>query len=143
MSTTEATPGTTQPVATIAGFAHVNLVVTDLDAALGFYVDALGCTPLPRPDFGPGAGGAWLRVGDLQLHLSVAAQVPDNRGSFPHTAMYVPSDRFAETVAALEARGVPFVMGHRTREDFGVPVQTAFVSDPDGNVIELTDVPPL
>jgi catechol 2,3-dioxygenase-like lactoylglutathione lyase family enzyme len=143
MTTTEPTTGTgAGPVATIAGYAHVNLVVTDLDAALGFYVDALGCTVLPRPDFGDVARGAWLRVGDVQLHLSVHANVPDNRGSFPHTAMYVPRDRFAETVTALEARGVRFVMGHRTREDFGVPVQTAFVADPDGNVIELTDVPP-
>jgi len=29
------------------------------------------------------------------------------------------------------------------REDFGVPVRAAFCKDPSGNVIELTDVPPL
>jgi catechol 2,3-dioxygenase-like lactoylglutathione lyase family enzyme len=120
----------------------VNLVITDLDAALGFYVDLLGCEVLPRPDFGGGAPGAWLRIGDLQLHLSVAEQTPDPRGSFPHTALYVPADCFTDTVAALEAAGADFVMGYRTREDFGVPVQTAFIRDPSGNVIELTDVPP-
>jgi catechol 2,3-dioxygenase-like lactoylglutathione lyase family enzyme len=144
MSTTEATTGsaaTTTPVVTIAGYSHANLVVTDLDAALGFYVDVLGFSVLPRPDFGDVARGAWLRVGDEQLHLSVHAQMPDNQGSFPHTALRVPADRFAETVAALEAAGARFVMGHRTREDFGVPVQTVFIADPDGNVIELTDVP--
>jgi catechol 2,3-dioxygenase-like lactoylglutathione lyase family enzyme len=142
MSTTEATTDTA-PVVTIAGYAHANLVVTDLDAALHFYVDMLGFTVLPRPDFGDVARGAWLQVGADQLHLSVHAKVPDNQGSFPHTALRVPADRFAETVAALEAAGAHFVMGYRSREDFGVPVQTAFVSDPDGNVIELTDVPPL
>jgi len=144
MSTTEATSDTTTtaaPVVTIAGYSHANLVITDLDAALAFYVDVLGFTVLPRPDFGGVAAGAWLRVGDEQLHLSVHPKMPDNQGSFPHTALRVPADRFAETVAALEAAGAHFVMGHRTREDFGVPVQTAFVSDPDGNVIELTDVP--
>ena len=146
--TTSASMGTDRaavgaPRVTIDGFAHVNLVITDLDAALGFYVGVLGCEVLPRPDFGPVATGAWLRVGRLQLHLSVSEQVPDNRGSFPHTALYVPAEHFAETVAALEAAGVQFVMGHRSREDFGVPVQTAFIADPDGNVLELTDVPPL
>ena len=30
----------------------------------------------------------------------------------------------------------------RHREDFGVGVKTAFVKDPSGNVIEMTDVPP-
>ena len=30
-----------------------------------------------------------------------------------------------------------------TRVDFGVPVQAAFLADPAGNVVELTDVGPL
>jgi hypothetical protein len=34
-------------------------------------------------------------------------------------------------------------MDIRQREDFGVGVKTAFVKDPDGNVIEMTDVPAL
>jgi hypothetical protein len=29
-----------------------------------------------------------------------------------------------------------------TREDFGRPVRAAFICDPAGNVIELTDVDP-
>jgi hypothetical protein len=45
-------------------------------------------------------------------------------------------------MAGLEAQGVAFLMGPNSREDFGHPVHTAFIEDPAGNVIELTDVDP-
>ena len=34
-------------------------------------------------------------------------------------------------------------MGPGAREDFGKPVRAAFIKDPAGNFIELTDVPPV
>ena len=107
----------------------------ELEEKLGFEV-------LPRPDFG-GFQGAWYRVGDLQLHLSVVEEMPDLKGGFPHLAVYVPTEHFEDTVAALKAMDVPFVMDTMEREDFGVPVKAAFCKDPDGNVVELTDVGPL
>jgi catechol 2,3-dioxygenase-like lactoylglutathione lyase family enzyme len=126
----------------IRGYSHANIVVTDIDAAHDFYIEKLGFEVLPRPDFG-GFEGAWYRVGDLQLHLSVVKEMPDLKGGFPHLAVYVPRESFDATVEALKARGVPFVMDTMQREDFGVPVKAAFCTDPDGNVVELTDVGPL
>ena len=139
-----ATQTTTLPDArpAIRGYSHANILVTDLEAAHDFYIEKLGFSVLPRPDFG-GFGGAWYRVGDLQLHLSLVKEMPDLKGGFPHLAMHVPAESFDETVAALKARGVPFVMDTMEREDFGVPVRAAFCKDPDGNVVELTDVGPL
>jgi catechol 2,3-dioxygenase-like lactoylglutathione lyase family enzyme len=113
----------------IRGYSHANIVVTDIDAAHDFYIEKLGFEVLPRPDFG-GFEGAWYRVGDLQLHLSVVKEMPDLKGGFPHLAVYVPRESFDATVEAQ-------------REDFGVPVKAAFCTDPDGNVVELTDVGPL
>ena len=43
---------------------------------------------------------------------------------------------------ALADRGIPFMMGPNAREDFGRPVRAAFIQDPAGNTIELTDVDP-
>ena len=126
----------------IGGYSHVNIVVTDLAAAHEFYIDKLGFEVLPRPDFG-GFSGEWYRVGDLQLHLSVAEEMPDWKRGFPHLALHVPADRFEETIELLKSRDVPFVMDTMQREDFGVPVRAAFCKDPDGNVVELTDVGPL
>jgi len=126
----------------IVDYSHVNILVTDLDAAHEFYIEKLGFEVLPRPDFG-GFQGAWYRIGNLQLHLSVVQEMPDLKGGFPHIAFYIPTDRFEKTVTELKAGGIPFLMEPPVREDFGVPVRAAFCADPDGNVIELTDVGPL
>jgi catechol 2,3-dioxygenase-like lactoylglutathione lyase family enzyme len=122
----------------VAGYSHVTVMVDDLDAALGFYCDALGFESLPRPDFGP---GAWLQAGTAQVHIGVVAEMVKPAG-LPHLALLIPATDWDATVAALTDRGVPFVMGPSTREDFGRTVRAAFIADPAGNVIELTDVDP-
>lgn len=126
----------------VTGYSHVNILVTDLDAAHDFYINKLGLSVLPRPDFG-GFAGAWYQIGSLQLHLSVVEEMPDLKGGFPHIAFHIPADRFDTTIDALKSKGVPFAMDTMAREDFGVPVRAAFCRDPDGNVVELTDVGPL
>jgi catechol 2,3-dioxygenase-like lactoylglutathione lyase family enzyme len=132
---------TTAPAVTIAGYSHVAVMVDDLDAALGFYRDLLGFAVLPRPDFGPGTEGAWLQLGHAQVHLGVVEAMGPSTG-FPHMAMHVPAADWDATMRELEARGVPFLFPPGSREDFGVPVRAAFIRDPAGNVIELTDVDP-
>ena len=129
-------------VDTISGFTHANILVTDLDAAHDFYVDKLGFSVLPRPDFG-GFKGAWYRIGPLQLHLSVVEEMPDLKGGFPHLALHIPADRYDATIDELKSNGVEFLGDPMLREDFGVPVKAAFCKDPSGNAVELTDVAPL
>jgi glyoxylase I family protein len=126
--------------ATVSGYSHVTLVVDDLDAAVAFYHDTLGFEPLPRPDtLGP---GAWLQVGTAQLHIVTVDEMgPPPRG-LPHLALLVPADEWEVTIASLEALDVDFVRRPRSREDFGRLVRAAFIRDPAGNVIELTDVGP-
>jgi catechol 2,3-dioxygenase-like lactoylglutathione lyase family enzyme len=108
---------------------HVALNVRDLDEALAFYQGALGlATRTDRPDFG--FRGAWLDVGDQQLHLLEAA-APSNLGQ--HFAVLV--DNLDAVVAELRAGG------HRLTDP--APVGTshqAFISDPSGNVIELHEL---
>ena len=53
---------------TIAGYAHVNIVVTDVEAAKEFYGGKLGLELLPRPDFGGRFGGLWFRLGAAHRH---------------------------------------------------------------------------
>ena len=130
------------PVDTITGYTHINILVTDLDASREFYIDKLGFSVLPRPDFG-GFAGAWYRAGNLQLHLSVVKEMPDLKGGFPHFAFHIPADRFDATIDALKSDGVKFMGDTMSREDFGVPVRAAFCHDPSGNAIEFTDVGPL
>lgn len=129
------------PDITIAGYSHVAVDVTDLRAARRFYCDVLGFTELPRPDFG--FPGMWLAVGSLQLHFSEVAAMPPKTG-FPHFALHVPTASFTATMEALRRAGVPFLGEPSRRVDFDtVEVWQAFVTDPAGNVVELTDVGPL
>jgi catechol 2,3-dioxygenase-like lactoylglutathione lyase family enzyme len=127
--------------ATVSGYSHVAVSVTDLDAARDFYCDVLGFEVLPRPDFG--FPGLWLRVGELQLHLAVADEAPTPAPGFPHFALYVPTGEFDATIEAMRAAGVKMLGQPSTRVDFGKTVRAAFITDPSGNAIELTDVGPL
>jgi len=109
-----------------AGVHHVSVNVSDVEAALAFYVDDLGLSRRDdRPDLG--VGGAWLDAGNQQVHL-IEAPVPDNRGQ--HFALLV--DDLDGVVAELRGRGLdvgdPSPIG---------PSRQAFITDPSGNTIEL------
>jgi glyoxylase I family protein len=129
----------TAPVA-VTGFSHVAISVTDLDAARGFYCGILGFDELPRPDLG--IPGMWLGVGNLQLHFVETDEMPKPGRGFPHYALHVPTAEFDSTMETLRRAGVPFLGAPSSRVDFGTTVLAAFVTDPAGNVIELTDVGP-
>ena len=125
--------------ATIAGYSHGAVMVDDLDAAITFYCEVLGFEPIPRPtEFGP---GAWLQAGTAQVHLGVVDTMVAPAG-FPHLALLVPGDRWDATMTAIADAGIEFFIGPSAREDFGRPVRAAFIRDPAGNAIELTDVDP-
>jgi catechol 2,3-dioxygenase-like lactoylglutathione lyase family enzyme len=109
------------------GLHHVAINVHDLDASLAFYVDKLGFSALPRPDFG--FRGAWLQAGPNQIHLM---EYPDaSINGVQHLALRV--DDLDVAVADLEAAGVHV---RRSRYYPGAGHQ-AFIEDPSGNRIEL------
>ena len=125
----------------IAGFSHVAITCRDLDEARSFYCDVLGFTELPRPEFG--VPGIWLQVGSLQLHFLEAPDATVAGPGMPHFALHVAADDWDDMISTLQGRGVSFFMGPSERSDFGTRVRAAFLADPSGNVIELTDVGPL
>ena len=128
----------TKAAKTLAAYSHMNIVADDLAAAREFYGTKLGLTEIPRPDFG--VPGAWFRLGPSQFHIIEVKEMPDLKGTAPHFAIQIPTDQFEPTIGALKDAGIDFFSDIRTREDFGVPVKTAFCKDPAGNLIELTDV---
>ena len=105
---------------------HVSINISDVDAAMDFYVGRLGLTQrADRPDFG--FGGAWLDCGGQQVHL-IEGTAPPAVGQ--HFAVLV-ADVDA-TVAELRAAG----LGVSDPGPVGTGRQ-AFVADPDGNTVEL------
>jgi catechol 2,3-dioxygenase-like lactoylglutathione lyase family enzyme len=108
---------------------HVSINVGDVDEALAFYTEVLGCTVRPdRPDFG--FGGAWLDVGGQQVHL-IEGETPPAKGQ--HFAVQVPDMEAA--IAELRGRGIAVSDAIAV----GANLQ-AFLEDPSGNAIELHEV---
>lgn len=118
----------------IAKSLHAAVLVSDLERAEQFYAQVLGLEKVNRPLKYP---GAWYQLGDFQIHLIVAPRVGDTLvneekwGQNRHVALGV-VDIFAAK-EELEAGGFPVQMSASGRA-------AMFVRDPDGNVIELTQI---
>ena len=127
--------GTAESIVVIESLHHVSIVVSDVTAAKAFYGGVLGLAELPRPSFD--FDGAWYALGDRQLHLIVHPPGRTRRGTTTidsrdgHFALRV-SD-YDEALTYLRSRGV------RVRESRlnATPWAQIYVTDPDGNVIEL------
>ena len=110
---------------------HVAVNVTDVEAGIAFYTGVLGGTLRPdRPDLG--FAGAWIDLGNQQVHL-LEAPVPPDLGQ--HFAVRV-ADLDA-VVDELRARGL----------EVGDPVtvganRQTFIADPAGNTVELHEMGP-
>ena len=108
------------------GVHHVSLTVSDVSEAVRFYTDVLGLTVRSdRPALG--IDGAWLNLGDQQVHL-IGGEPPTDRGQ--HFAVLV--DDLASTADELRGRGVTV----SKPKPIGTSLQS-FLHDPSGNLIEL------
>ena len=114
---------------------HVSLSVTDLDRAKHFYGEVLGLPETARPAFD--FPGAWYSLGDRQLHLIVHPGTRTLRGTRAidaRDAHFVVRVRgYRQTLDHLQSHGV--ACRERPRNLTSWP--QIFVTDPDGNVIEL------
>ncbi|MGH0034671.1 MAG: serine hydrolase [Myxococcota bacterium] len=113
--------------------AYVNVFVSDLDRALGFYAGALG---LPLDQKAPEHGYASLSAGPVRLGLAVAgADQQELVGR--HTGIGLDVADLAAEHARLSERGVAFPMPP-SRQPWGGFM--ALCCDPDGNVLYLDEV---
>jgi glyoxylase I family protein len=119
----------------IQAIHHVSLIVSDTKRSLAFYRDLLGLIPDPqRPDLG--YPGAWLRVGDRQIHLLELPNPdpldgrPAHGGRDRHLALTVRDlDGLAER---LEAAAIPCTRSRSGR-------RALFCRDPDANALEFIE----
>lgn len=117
------------------GLHHVSLLVADTTRAVRFYQEALGLTvdeSRPVMSF----DGAWLTLGDHQLHLLELPNPdpvdgrPPHGGRDRHTAVAVAD--LAPFIQRLEAMGIGYTMSQSGR-------RALFCRDPDGNAWELIE----
>lgn len=112
---------------------HVSLIVADTSRALGFYRDLLGLqVDELRPDLG--YPGAWLQLGEQQIHLlelpnpDPVAGRPAHGGRDRHVAFVV--NELAALADRLEAAGFAVSRSKSGRAAF-------FCRDLDGNALEF------
>ena len=120
----------------IESLHHVAVCVSDLDRAKQFYGGVLGLEELPRPPFD--FGGAWYALGAFQhLHLIVHPPTLTMRRTTEidakdgHLAIRVGS--YQQTLDHLHRHGIECLDRPRNL----TPWPQIYVTDPDGNVIEL------
>ncbi|HMN85380.1 MAG TPA: VOC family protein [Bauldia sp.] len=120
----------------------VTLVVPDYDAAIGFYVGALGFALVADPPLGGGRrwvlvappGGAGTRLLLAQAATDAQrARIGDQTGG--RVFLFLTTDDFARDHAAMTARGVAFLEAPR-HEAYGT---VAVFADPFGNRWDLIE----
>jgi predicted enzyme related to lactoylglutathione lyase len=143
-----------------ARYAHTNLIAQDWQALARFYGDVFGCVLVPperdlagpQMEAGTGVPGVHVRGVHLRLpgyadggptleifsynvmkdHLPAAV----NRPGFAHIAFAV-DDVAAARSAVLAAGGRPVGEVVTTGVSTGARVSWCYVTDPEGNIIEL------
>lgn len=117
----------------VTGFHHASLIVADTTRALNFYHRVLGLeVDTTRPDLG--YPGAWLNLGDHQIHLLELPNPdpldgrPVHGGRDRHLACYV-SD-LDLLIEALERQGIDYTLSRSGR-------RALFCRDPDQNALEF------
>ena len=120
----------------IQTIAHVSLLVSDTERALVFYRDVLALSvDSSRPDLG--FPGAWLNVGDQQIHLLELPNPdpvkgrPEHGGRDRHTAFNIPV--LDDLIKALGGAGIEYTRSRSGRN-------ALFCRDPDGNALEFIEV---
>lgn len=123
---------------------HVSVVVTDLEKSLLFYKEVFALAEIPRPNFP--TRGAWLAVGDLQLHLIVnpegtfrgnnAIDLADGHfafrtNDFEGVVVRLATLGFSEHLPKDDPKGLLVVRSGAA----GFP--QLYLCDPDLNVIEI------
>lgn len=122
-------------MALVEGLHHVSLIVSDTARALSFYQGVLGLEVDPsRPELG--FPGAWLRLGEQQIHLlelpnpDPTEARPAHGGRDRHLALLVAD--LGRVVAVLEAHSLPYTLSRSGR-------RALFCRDPDANALELIE----
>ena len=118
---------------TVSGLVELTLEVRDLQALEAFYTDVFGLRVLKRED-----DRVWLALGErarLGLWLPGEKEFGDEGGRHVHFAMSAAPGSLDELVKRMDARGIPI----RGPVEHPGGDRSAYLEDPEGNVVEVWD----
>lgn len=141
--------GVAVPELQISHIDHLVLTVRNLKATCQFYSQVLGMTVVT---FGEGRTALQFGHQKINLHLAGAELAPHASCPLPGSAdlclMLAPplatplagtkvTDPLQHAIAHLQALNVPVLMGPVRRTGAIGPIESIYLRDPDGNLIEL------
>jgi glyoxylase I family protein len=142
IGTAEKTSASQTAAIHVAGLDHLVLRVADLDRAIRFYEDVLGChveRRLEEPKL------VQLRAGASMIDLVPAGAAPRSEEvaaarNLDHFAVRISTFDFPALAAHLRRHGVAVgeVRRRYGAEGYG---SSLYITDPDGNVVELKGPP--
>lgn len=132
----------------ISHLEHFLIIAQDYEETVNWYIDNLGFTKGPHPDFGADAEVTWLYLGDRDV-VHIAPPLPGDaararpnpdatpkdiaRGSRPvHHIAFRAANR-KEMTARLKAKGITYLEQQASKQD----LYQVFVRDPNGVTVEL------
>ena len=116
----------------VTGVSELVLEVVDLEAAEDFYAGMLG---LPVVERWPDRDAIWVMAGDrtrIGLWKPQVGLAGGRGGLHVHFAMHIAEDDYDAAVVLLRSRDAEV-----EEIAFDGAGQAAYVTDPDGNVVEL------
>ncbi|MCK0126181.1 VOC family protein [Gelidibacter sp. F2691] len=125
----------------LSALDHLVLTVTDIDATIAFYEGVLG---MQSERFQPADGSTrWaLRFGVQKINLHEAGQEfePKAQAPVPGSAdlCLLTEDPLDTWQTHLLKNSVPIIEGPVRRTGAAFPIQSLYVRDPDGNLVEIS-----
>jgi catechol 2,3-dioxygenase-like lactoylglutathione lyase family enzyme len=121
---------------------HLVLTVRDLGAAVAFYTRVLGMEEVTF-----GAGRKALAFGQQKINLHEAGQEFEPRALHPTPGSadlcFLTSEPLACVSAHLARCGVDVLEGPIQRSGAQGPIESIYLRDPDGNLLEIANQLPL
>merc|ERR1711964_297064 len=138
--------GRMSPMLGLRAVNHITLIISDVEKSREFYVGLLGLTELNRPPSSKNPG-AWLDMGNVQLHLvqGAHAHIEAAHSTNPdHMMNHIAFEtgNFDRSKSRLEALGREFKYV-KVVKAAGMVMRQIFLPDPDGHFIEICDCKPL
>ena len=122
---------------------HLVLTVADIAATVAFYVDVLGMKEeIFRPSDGTTRTALCFGLQKINLHLAGAEFEPKAATPGPGTAdlCFLSTTPLEAWLSHLSNRGVGVEQGPVPRTGAKGPIRSIYVRDPDGNLIEISNL---
>lgn len=120
---------------------HLVLTVASIPATVRFYTEALG---MCVETFGQGRTA--LRFGEQKINLHESGREFEPKADRPTPGSgdlcFLTSVPLAEVLAHLEALDIPVLEGPVRRTGASAPILSLYLGDPDGNLIEVSNILP-